>query len=238
MARLLLHLGILLSLTLMGACTPAPIAYDRGATPKIERIGVVSPGASEHASVRLASTIGQSFGVVGPLIDAGLRMAREDRLNTALATRQFHAREMFTTRLNNAVAAQGYRVIPVAAPRRGKEFLNDYAGLPVSEPVDAILDCFADEWGYVAAGVRSTLPFRPTVTVQCRLVRLTDKSTLMRDSVVYNKLDQIGGSVTLAPDPSFGFPDSDMMVADPDRAIAGLDTAFIAVTGAVGGLLK
>jgi hypothetical protein len=46
-----------------------------------------------------------------------------------------------------------------------------------------------------------------------------------------------GKYITIAPDPTYTFVDFDTLMADPDRTVAGLDTAVTQTAGAIAGLL-
>lgn len=62
----------------ISACATLPqIPYDRTAAGNPKTIRVLTPAAPEKASVVLAATVGQSFGLIGALIDAGMQSSRE-----------------------------------------------------------------------------------------------------------------------------------------------------------------
>jgi hypothetical protein len=128
-------------------------------------------------------------------------------------------------------------MVPVT--RDKSDFLARYPSN--AEPkVDAYLDLVAAGYGYVAAGVRSSTPYRPTLAVRARLVSARDSSVLMQDVVVYNPVGPAAPSkaVTIAPDPAFQFVNFDALIADPDRAVLGLRAAIEQSAHGIGTLLQ
>jgi hypothetical protein len=178
---------------------------------------------------------------VGALIEAGVQSKRESRFAEAIARTTLKPRQEFTDALLTAVAAQGYdvRLIPIAHPESG--FASDYKPA-VGITTDAWLDCFAANWGYLAAGTADATPYRPMLAARCELVRPSDHKVLMRDTVWYNPLSLVGSGaakmVTIAPDPHFAFTTSDDLDADPARAAEGVRASIAGVTGAIGKLLQ
>ncbi len=173
------------------------------------------------------------------LVAAAAEEARESRFSKALASEHFDAQGEFHSRLLAAIRAHGYQVVEVpAAPDRSK-YLDAYPALPAAP--DAWLDCLVPVWGYAAANTLDDTPYRPLLSMSCRLVRAGNGEILLRDTVSYNPLRvQPGaiGSVAIAPDPQFAFKTGDLLIADPRRAIEGLRISFDRSTEALGTLLK
>ena len=223
------------------ACAVPPIPYDRTATPEVHSIAVLSPGFRDKPTVFVAASPGRSFGLIGGIIEAGIEANRESRFAEAIGHTDIKPRQEFTDALLAAVTAQGYstQLVPVNHPEDG--FATDYK--PAADiTADAWLDCYAPNWGYLAAGTADTTPYRPMLAARCELVRPADRKVLMRDTVWYNPLSMNGGaasqSVTIAPDPRFAFVTSDDLDADPAKAVDGVRTSFTHVTGAIGRLLQ
>lgn len=236
MAQWLSKLAALAALACLAACADPAIPFDRGATPRIATIGVLKPGWPENPTVLLASSPGQSFGLVGALITAAVQANREAKFREMLATRQFAAEPAFRSRLAAALRAKGYVVTEVAAEATRTKFVEAYPN--TGEGIDAWLDCMAYTWGYMAAGVGDNTPYRPYMGIRCRLTRAGGQAVLMRDWLVYNPYIQSDRFIAIAPDPRFGFVSSDDMLAEPDRAVQGLEAAFDGVADAIGTLLK
>lgn len=231
----------LLLLSLLAACAPPPIPYDRAATPPVHSIAVVQPGFPDDPAVIVAASPGASFGLVGALIDAALTAEREKRFAAAIKPIGLAPRDEFTQALLAAVSAQGYEARLMPLKRRQGGYVDELKP-DAGPPVDAWLDCYVGGWGYLAAGTGDSTPYRPILSLGCQLVRTSDHRKLMRDIVWYNPLSSSMASrqqaVTLAPDSRYAFTTSDALDADPARAVAGIRDSFTRSAGAIGELLK
>ena len=182
----------------------------------------------------LASTVGQSFGLIGALIDAGMQDSRESKFQAVVAQRNFRGQDAMVRQLDAALAADGYTPIDTAVGRAGLDFAKGYKLAAGS--ADAYIDVVMN-YGYYASGLST--PYRPYVFVDCKVVRTSDNALLMQKSIFYNPLNKAPDqTVTIAPDPTYEFADFDALMADPDRAVKGLDTAVTQVAAAMGTLLK
>jgi hypothetical protein len=229
---------VAMAIWLAGCATPG-IPFDRASAGGIKTVGIVTPSFPDDAEVVLASTVGQSFGLIGGLIDAGMQANRDSKFNAALRVRNFAARDAFVAALTEKLRAEGYEVVAVPASRDKKDFLANYP--TGAEPrVDAYLDAVASGYGYVAAGIRSSTPYRPTLVVRARLVSAKNAAVLMQDVVAYNPVAPTGPSkaVTIAPDPAYQFVDFDALMSDADRAALGLKSAVEQSAQSVGALLN
>jgi hypothetical protein len=228
----------LMALVLLAGCAGAPaIPYDRATAGAIKTIGVVTPVFPDQPRIVLASTIGRSFGLIGALIDAGLEDNRNKSFATMMGGQNFAPREAFLQQLTKALQEQGYGVVFLPVVRDSRKFLETYPPSPPDHPVDAYLDLVVGAYGYLAAGIQSTAPYRPVFYVAARLVRAGDKTVLMRDAVVYNPLNPNGSLVTISPDPAYSFVDFDTLMADPPKTVAGLDGAATQSAVAIATLL-
>ena len=69
----------------LSACASKPeIPFDRATAGAIKTIAVVPPAMPDDGSVVLASTVGQSFGLVGALVDAGMAANRDSHFKDLL----------------------------------------------------------------------------------------------------------------------------------------------------------
>lgn len=222
--------------TLSACAGTKPIPLDR-AQANIKTIGIVTPYVADSPTSFIAASPGRNFGLIGALIDAGVQSSREQALAAALQTQQFSAEATFSDKLAQAVKAQGYDVVMIPATRVKKgEFLEKY---PQSDGVDAYMDVVLPVWGYMAAGVQSSAPFRPVIVAKCQLVRSKDTSVLMQDRVIYNPINERAHEgVTLSPDPTFAFATSDMMETQAEHTAEGLRVAMDQVSAAIGVLLR
>lgn len=229
------------SLVLVGCVAVPEVPYDRS-TAQVKTVAIVTPQTPETASVVLASTVGQSFGLIGALIDAGMQANREATFRQLVDQQRFSMRETFVEALKADLVSSGYEVKVIDVPRSKSDFLETYPASP-DQPVDAYLDIssIGIGYGYVAAGIGSSTPYRPTVALKARLVNAKDRSVLMQNTVTYNPI-MFGAaklnSITIPPDPEYQFNDFDTLVADPPKAITGLRTATEKSAHTIGTLLK
>jgi hypothetical protein len=220
----------------LAACAGTEIPYDRS-TSGIKTIGVLTPDISEKPSAILASDIGQSFGLIGALVDVGMQLKRDDKLYAILTARQFAAGATLGNDLVAVLRAHGYdaKLVPITREKSG--FLKTY---PAEPGVDAYLDvsAFADGYGYVAAGIGRTQPYRPFVWLNVKLVHASDGAALMQDTVMYNPINANAKWVTVSPDPAYQFADFDTLVANPDQTVAGANISLQQTANQIGMLVR
>jgi hypothetical protein len=221
----------------LAGCAAPQIPFDRASVGDIKTIGIVTPSFPDSSDVVLASTVGQSFGLVGLMIDTGMKANRDSQFNALLQQRSFSERDVFLESLTGTLQANGYSVATVPATREKKDFLAHYPTGTVPA-VDAYLDLVVNGYGYVAAGIGSSTPYRPGISVRARLVSARDSSVLMQNLVVYNPINAADKAVTVAPDPAYQFKDFDALIAEPDKAVAGLRTAAERTAETISALLK
>lgn len=220
----------------MSACQSMPqVPYDRATAGNIKTIHVVTLAMPERPGVVLASTVGQSFGLIGALIDAGMQSSRESDFEEVAKAQNFDGKATLLRHLDASLAAGGYAIARGDIVRKKQDFLEAYSQ-PAGAPADAHLDIVV-HYGYYAAGIST--PYRPFVSLTSKLVRASDKALLMQRSVFYNPLGVAPEqTVTIAPDPAYEFADFDALKGNPEKAVKGLDVALEQVAGAMGTLLK
>lgn len=238
MSAQLRRLALLAGLVLLAGCAGQPaVPYDRASAGDIRTIGVLTPSFPEHPSVILASSVGQSLGLLGALVDAGMRSSRESSFGSLLDGQGFSVGDAFQQSLVAGLQAHGYTVAIIPVPREKRDFLPDYH-VVTAVNADAYLDVVSLGYGYIAAGVGNANPYRPVFGVKCRLVRASDAAVLMQDSVIYNQVNPRGHVITIAPDPAYQFIDFDTLMADPPRSIAGLHGAVEQTARSIADLLR
>jgi len=240
--RIVLRLLACLMLAGMSACASDEIPFDHSANSGIKTIGILTPAMPDTPQIVLASDVGQSFGLVGALVDAGMKENRDTDFEKALKGTAFNSATRYLAALHAAIAARGYAAVDIPAFRPKAGFLKDYppAAQYAQFKVDAYLDValVGYEYGYIAAGIGSSTPYRPFAYARCRLVRASDGAVLMDDTVVYNPIGTPAKMVTIAPDPAYAFTDFDTLVGDPDKAAKGLDVSLTASADAIGALVQ
>lgn len=220
----------------LSACQTLPqIPYDRATAGDIKTINVPTPAMPQRPNVVLASTVGQSFGLIGALIDAGMQSSRESDFEAVIKAQNFSGKEAFFLHLDGALTSAGYTPQHHEVARERGGFLKEYKA-PADPKGDAYFDIVM-QYGYIAAGLST--PYRPYVYLNCKLVRVSDKAVLMQKSIFYNPLNGAPEqAVTIPPDPAYEFTDFDALKGDPERAVKGLDSAFAQVAGTIGTMLR
>lgn len=236
----------LLSIALFGlllvGCASKPVPFDRGTAASIKTIGIVTPSFPSSANVVLATSPGQSFGLIGALIDAGLQANRESRFREIVTAQQLSVPDNFKEVLHATLSTAGYTVVAVEiVDRSGTSFLAKYPDQ--SEPkVDAYLDVVTVGYGYVAAGIGAGAPYRPYYSIKAQLVSAKDGALLMQDSIIFNAVGPTGmtgiEAVTISPNAQPLYTTFDALVADPKGAAEGLRIATRQTAEAVGRLLR
>jgi hypothetical protein len=238
MAPWIRRLAVAAALIGLAGCAAKPaIPYDRPSAGDIKIIGILTPSFPDGPKIIRASDIGMSFGLIGGLIDLAMLANRDSNFTAMLASQSYSAADAFPRALAASVEAQGYKVemIPVTRdPDKG--FLDNYQ-IATNIKADAYLDVAVGVYGYVAAGMGDETPYRPLVSLGCKLVRVGSGSVLMRDTIVYNPVNPADNLITISPDPAYSFADFDALMADPTKATAGLDGALKQSAQAVGKLL-
>lgn len=233
-------IGILLVAVSLGGCAVPKVPFDRSAATHVKTIGIVTPGFPTGPSVELATTVGQSFGLIGALVDVAMLAERNSRFSKVLEQQSFNAMDIYTKHLSDTLAARGYIVKMIPMKREGIDFVAAYP--PVADTqVDAYLDTVVVSYGYISAGIGPNTPYRPRFLVRARLANATDTAVLMQDAVIYNHVGPAAiqaQAVTLSPDASHRFDTFDILVADPDNAVRGLRLATEQSAEAISHLLK
>ena len=228
---------VLPPLVVLAGCASVPqIPYDRMTAGEIKTIGVVTPKFPNRATVVLATSVGQSFGLVGALVDAGLQDGRDSSFKKMVDAQNFVAQDAFMQRLSETLQSHGYTVSNISAMRTRDGFMDKYP----TEPADAYLDLVVTSYGYIAAGVSSSTPYRPRFAVQVRLVRASDSSVLLQDVVLYNAFTPGGEpkAITISPDPAYEYETFDALESSSDMAVVGLQDAVYKSADAVGNLMR
>jgi hypothetical protein len=239
MRRAIRGAAIAVLLCLSACAQQQALPYDRTASPNNKTIGLISPGWPSGPSSVLASNVGQSFGLVGALINAGMQSAREKELTTLLDTQKKDGNAIFLSDLTADLEKDGYKVVPVSVPTAARD-RTDYLKVypPASDSnVDSYLDIAVFNYGYIAAGLGSSNPYRPWFTARVKLVRASDHAVLMQDIVGYNPIFS-KDLVTVSPAPEYAFEKWDDVKNDPQKAAEGVAAALDASAVSISNLLK
>jgi hypothetical protein len=229
-------LACLFVIGLAACASPPEIPFDHASNPGIKNIGVLQPAMSAKPTMWLASDVGQSFGLIGALVDASLQESRDKKFMSLLLAQGVRPDTNFLDDVRTALTSHGYTVTSIPQVRTNMDLLKTY---PTGQfNVDAYLDIAVVNYGYVAAGIGDSTPYRPFLGARCRLVRASDGAVLMEDTIIYNPIGPTAKIVTIAPDPAYAFKDFDTLTGDPDNAVKGLNAALSASATSIGNLVQ
>jgi len=239
MVRTFLRLALCLSVLFVSACAShTEIPFDRASASDVKRIGIVQPSFPTNSSVILATSVGQSFGLIGAMIDSSMRSNRERNIDALLVKQNFASNAEFSRALKDALQSRGYEAVDIAPPRKGNDFVTvaDYKGQP---PVDAYLDIVVSNYGFLAAGITDSAPYRPIIYLQCRLLSAKDPTrVLMFDTILVNPLNTPKDAVTVSAPDGYAFVDFDTLMGDPARTTEALAKAIDRSADTVGTVLN
>tara|TARA_R110000868_G_scaffold40543_4_gene139803 strand:- start:11950 stop:12660 length:711 start_codon:yes stop_codon:yes gene_type:complete len=223
-------------LCVLAACASKPsIPYDSSQANSIKTIGLLTPGGPSGPRAILATTVGQSFGLVGALIDAGMAESRESDLRALFRGQNFAADDIVIAEVTASLQARGYTVVNVPVTRTDHALKKSYSGM--SGSADAYLDMMY-HYGYISAGIAGSTPYRPFFYADVRLVKASDSSVLMEDSIFYNPMNAPKGRVVISPSPDYAFPKFDNVTSNPEKVTEGMRLAIHDSADAIGKLLK
>ncbi len=230
--------AVFAALLTLAACAGQPeIPYDRTTAANNKTIGLVTPAWPSGPVSFLASNPGQSFGLVGALVNAGIESGRESDLQLILTNQKIDANADFVTTLTANLRAKGFTVVPVEADAKRGALLKKYPAASANN-VDSYLDIAVLNYGYLAAGIGSDNPYRPWCAASVKLVRASDGAVLMQDSVTYNSWIDAKNTVKLSPDPEYAFVNWTDTKAAPEKTAQGVSVAAKKTADAIGDLLK
>lgn len=230
MRRVRLAAAFAAAMLLVGCAGKPGIPYDRSAA-QVKTIGIITPRTPSGPTVALATNVGQSFGLIGALIDAGMQADRESKLNAILQQYKVSVPAKFMSTLTTELEGQGYTLAMIEYPREIPDFVDKYP-TDVQPKVDAYLDLVTN-YGYAAAGISASSPYRPLFALRVKLVSADGQTVLMQEDIVYNLIRAPRGMfgdpqkhiITVSPDPAHQFRNFDALVADPATALKGMEVA-------------
>jgi hypothetical protein len=225
-------------LTLAGCATAPPeIPYDRTTSGTVHTIGVLSEGYPTGPSAILAANIGAGFGLIGGITESIMRSNRESSLRDIMASQNFRFEDEFNGTLVASLAAKGYQVVTVPVTRENGKQLDKYPD-QFGVAADAYLDIAVYGYGYIAAAIADSAPYRPFMSARVRLIRASDKSVLMQDIVIYNPYNNPKNAVTISADPAYSYTTFDLLEGDRTGTVTGLKLAADQSADAVANLLR
>jgi hypothetical protein len=225
--------------TLTAGCASFPTQeFNRGASQGLHTIAVAPVGLPDEPSVVILNAVGNSFGLVGAIVEASRASNASKEAVTELSAGGFDYRTYLPGQIDAAVKAAGFEVTVLPGTRSGGEAAKFLTTLPAAPGADAVLDVYVSYLGYAAAGAKS--PYRPAVHLEARLVDPKTQKVLFADQIYYNNFTPAAAkrAITIEPDPKGVFPDRAAMRAAPAEVTQYLRAAVDAATAELGKQLK
>ena len=220
-ARLLRSAALaLLVATLLSGCATAPQqAFDREQATSIKTVVIAQRPNQPDYTVDIIGHPGQSFGLVGGLIEMADAMAKMKQLTPVIDPAETRLQDRFSAALAQRLTAAGYAVQVIelrSIPSQDADLLTQVKALAKADAVVAV----GMLGSYVAAGLST--PYSPNVRVLVRMLDMTSGATLYRESLNYGPAPQLQGPVLLSVDPKYRFANFEAVLANPGLARGGL----------------
>lgn len=232
---MLRNLAAIAAMVALSACATPYVAtpYER-AQHNIQHVSIIDDAAPEDAIAFEVASVGSNFGLIGTLVDAGIQVSRRNAVNEALDSVGFDAEAHLEQRLASQLSSLGYNVAPMTDNTRTKyDFMESY---PDANGADALLDVSIQHFGYLSSGAFQS--FRPSVSAKVRLVKASDKSTVMENIISYNAIYPQEGTITLPPNPEYEFENREALLENPQRMADGITDALDQVVSTAVRLLR
>lgn len=176
------NLLIALTVALLSACaTVEKQSFNAQAHQNIATIGIVKPNNPEEIKINVVNHAGYQFGLIGGLVAAAELESKESSYNSAIEDQQLNLSNHLQQKLGEYLNAAGYQVVMIDAPREKAEYVTDYKTLDGQGSVDAYVDAYIKNAGFIAGSHTSN--YLPTVWVQVRLVDSHSEEILYTDEI-------------------------------------------------------
>ena len=223
------------ALFLLAACVTAPnTPLDKAQ--QLSSIAVATPDVPERAFIFQAAS-GQKAavalaGVLGGIAIAAVQADRQGKFKLMAEAHGFSARDALSEALVKAMP-QSAAPSQITVERAKRGYLRS---LPSQITADTLLDVTVTAYGYSEA--HGDTVWRPTIALRCRLVRPSDGKVLMESAIESNAFPRTKGATKLTPLDDYSFKTFDAILADPDRALAGLREEFAVASAAIAAKLQ
>lgn len=215
---------------LLGACASFPTQeFNKSANASLHTIALAPIGMPDKPSVIILNAVGNSFGLIGGIVEATRAANAANELVGELKTGNLDYRTYLPAQITSALQADGYTVIGVDGARAAGETGKFLTKPPQAAGADATLDIYVSYVGYIAAG--ATTDYRPAVHIEARLLDAKTQKVLFADQVYYNNFSPnfAKRAITIEPDPKVTFTDRPAMLAAPADVTHGLAGAIDSV---------
>ena len=227
--------GTLLGTLTIAGCASFPTKeFNKDASPALHSIAVAPIGLPDAPNIMIINAVGNSFGLVGALVEATRASNASKEAVSELSAGGFEYKTYFPAQIDSA----GYQVTMLPGARTGGDAAKFLTTPPAAAGADAVLDLYVNYLGYAAAGAKS--PYRPAVHLEARLIDAKTQRVLFADQIYYNNFMPAAAkrAITVEPDPKAVFADRAAMRAAPAEVTSYLRGAVDAVAAELGKQLK
>jgi hypothetical protein len=215
---------------LLGACASFPTQeFNKSANASLHTIALAPVGMPDKPSVVILNAVGNSFGLIGGIVEATRAANAANELVGELKTGNLDYKTYVPAQITSALQAGGYAVVAVDGARPAGETGKFLTKAPQAPGADAVMDIYVSYIGYIAAG--ATTDYRPAVHIEARMIDAKTQKVLFADQVYYNNYSPnfAKQAITLEPDPKVTFNDRAAMIAAPADVTRGLAAGIDAV---------
>ena len=184
----------------------------------------------EKPTVVIVNALGNSFGVIGSLVEATRASAATNEAVAELAAGNLDYKTYLPAQIDGSLKAQGFETQILTGGRPENAATKFLAVLPDAPGADAVLDTYVSFLGYAAADART--PYRPAVHIEARLTDIKTNKILFADQIYYNNFVPAAAktAITIEPDSKAVFADRAAMKAAPPDVANALRVAIDAVS--------
>ena len=228
--------GIIALAGLLTGCGSVPKqAFNAEASPHVKHLAVTQYEEQKDIGAVVVNHAGNSFGLIGMMVAAVDQNSKTAKLTAALDLEKTRPTTLFHNKLNAALTAQGYELMPVALRRDDiePEIKNKLTAI---QGVDANLLVRADA-SYMAAG--ATSDYLPAVNARAEVFDRKEGKLLYRELYAYGFNGAAAkDTVTLPAAPECKFTNLDAVVSQAPLARKCLVDGLEAVAQAIADDLK
>jgi hypothetical protein len=234
--------GLPAAIIILAGCA-TPKTTDTAALQRIHQITVILPSEPGHYTVASNGTFGFELmpeGSGGGANDGLVAVHGDNAINQRFRTQMTERHVTLGVDLGHALAQaltqDGYTVTSVALPATNSS--GQHTDLSTLQgKADAVLDIIFLDAGYA---YHTGHPYQPAARVQVRLIELSSHQVLFEKIYSYGNTRPKSALRDHVIPPALGyeFRNGSLLLADPDKAAAGLRTAPAALSAAISADLK
>jgi hypothetical protein len=232
-------LAIVCFISLIAACSTFPTQeFNKSANANLHAIAVAPLGIPEKPAVIILNAVGNSFGLIGGIVEATRAANASNELVGELKTGNLDYKTYLPAHIITALQAEGFTIRAVDGARAQGETGKFLSKPPLPPDADATLDIYVSYVGYIAAG--ATTDYRPAVHIEARLLDRKTQKVLFADQIYYNNFSPnfAKQAISIEPDPAATFKDRAAMLAAPEAVARGLNEGLDAVSQELARQLK